>query len=101
MTNLLESIMLLCFGFSWPISVMKNWKARSAKGMSIAFITLIITGYIAGIAAKFLSHQINYVLFIYFFNLIMVGANFVLYFYNSHLDKMRESNHSLQEVYQQ
>ncbi len=90
MTEILESIMLICFGFSWPISVVKNYRAKSAKGMSVAFILFIIIGYLAGIAAKFLNHQINYVLVIYFVNLIMVSINLVLYFYNSHLDSKRE-----------
>lgn len=90
MTEILESIMLVCFGFSWPISVVKNYRAKSAKGMSMAFILFIIIGYLAGIAAKFLNHQINYVLVIYFVNLIMVSINLVLYFYNSHLDNKRE-----------
>lgn len=90
MTEILESIMLVCFGFSWPISVVKNYRAKSAKGMSMAFILFIIIGYLAGIAAKFLNHQINYVLVIYFVNLIMVSINLVLYFYNSHLDSKRE-----------
>lgn len=91
MAEVLESIMLVCFGFSWPISVVKNYRAKSAKGMSMAFILFIIIGYVAGIAAKFLNHQINYVLVIYFVNLIMVSLNLVLYFYNSHLDHKREN----------
>ena len=31
MNEIFESIMLICFGFSWPISVIKNYRARSAK----------------------------------------------------------------------
>ncbi len=90
MAEILESIMLICFGFSWPISVVKNYRAKSAKGMSLAFILLIITGYIAGISAKFINNQINYVLVIYFINVVMVMMNLIIYFYNSHLDHKRE-----------
>ena len=35
MTEVLESVMLICFGLSWPISVVKNIKAHTAKNMSL------------------------------------------------------------------
>ena len=62
LAHLLEAGMLVCFGFSWPINVVKTYKARTAKGTSLAFIILIITGYIAGISAKIINNQFNYVL---------------------------------------
>ena len=49
MKEALEAIMLICFGLSLPISLIKNVKAKSAKNMSFRFILLIIIGYIAGI----------------------------------------------------
>ena len=52
MQNVLESMMLLCFGFSWPISVVNNYRSRTTRGMSLPFILLIIFGYICGITAK-------------------------------------------------
>ena len=30
MSELLESVMLICFGLSWPISLAKNIKARDS-----------------------------------------------------------------------
>ncbi len=87
MSPLLETFMLVCFGLSWPINVMKAIKARSAKSMSLPFILLIICGYIAGISAKLLSHQINYVLVVYFINLAIVSINLLVYFRNRHIDK--------------
>ena len=35
MTDLLEALMILCFGISWPISIQKSWVARTAKGKSV------------------------------------------------------------------
>lgn len=70
MAEILETIMLICFGCSWPISVMKNIRAKTAKSTSLGFILLILTGYIAGIAAKIYTHRINYVLLVYLFNLL-------------------------------
>lgn len=88
--HLFEALMLVCFGFSWPLNVIKAYKARSAKGTSLAFIILIITGYVAGIAAKVINHQFNYVLAVYFLNLAIVLSNLAVYFRNVALDKRRE-----------
>lgn len=87
MTEILESIMLICFGLSWPTSVVKNIKARTAKNMSLPFILLIITGYIAGISAKIYSRNFSYVLVIYVLNLLFVSMNLVVYFINRKLDR--------------
>ena len=85
--HLFETAMLVCFGFSWPLNVRKAYRARTAKGTSLAFIFLIITGYVAGILAKFINHQINYVLAVYFLNLAIVMLNVFVYIRNRSLDK--------------
>ena len=87
-----ESIMLICFGLSWPLNVIKAYKARTAKGTSLPFILLIITGYIAGITAKLVTGQINYVLVVYLLNLVIVSMNVVVYFRNVSLDKKALKN---------
>ena len=84
--------MLVCFGFSWPLNVIKAYRAKTAKGTSLPFILLIITGYIAGIAAKLISGQINYVLIAYILNLAIVSLNVIVYFRNVSLDKKRLQN---------
>lgn len=90
MTEILESVMLICFGFSWPITVYKNIRSRTAKSMSLGFILLIITGYVAGIAAKIGSGNVGFVLAVYILNLIMVMLNLFVYFRNTHLDRKNE-----------
>ena len=87
MGSIFESIMLICFGLSWPLNVIKAYKARTAKGTSLPFILLIITGYISGITAKLITGQINYVLIVYLLNLAIVSMNVVVYFRNVSLDK--------------
>ena len=84
--HVLEALMLVCFGFSWPLNVRKAYKARTAKGMSLSFIILIITGYVAGIMAKVMNGQFNYVLAVYFLNLAIVMSNLLVYFRNKNLD---------------
>ena len=89
MGSILETAMLVCFGFSWPLNVMKAYKAKTAKGTSLPFILLIVAGYVAGITAKVITDQINYVLIAYIVNLAIVSLNIVIYFRNVSLDKKR------------
>ena len=89
LASILETIMLLCFGCSWPLSLRRNIKAKTAKSMSLGFIILIISGYVAGIIAKFIKMDVTpwYVFVVYFFNLIVVSANLVVYFINRNYDR--------------
>ena len=89
---ILETSMLVCFGLSWPMNVIKAYKARTAKSTSLPFILLIITGYIAGICAKLASGNLNYVLIAYLLNLAIVSLNLVVYFRNVALDKKANKN---------
>lgn len=89
MGSIFETVMLLCFGFSWPMNLIKAYNAKTAKGTSLPFILLIIIGYVAGIAAKIVTGQTNYVLAAYVLNLAIVLLNLVIYFRNSTLDKKR------------
>ncbi len=98
MAEILEIIMVVSFGASWPLNVMKSWRARTTKGKSLGFLLLIFFGYIAGIASKLVNEaymasfaQKWYVLFFYCLNLIMVGMDLCIYVRNSHLDKVREA----------
>ena len=86
--------MIVSFGASWPLNVIKSYKARSTKGKSLAFLCLIFFGYIAGILSKLLNESYMmslaskwYVLFFYVLNLIMVGTDLCLYARNYKLQK--------------
>ena len=97
MAEILEVVMIVSFGASWPMNVLKSWKARTTKGKSLAFLCLILFGYIAGITGKLLNPTYMaeigekwYVLFFYVLNFVMVGTDLILYFRNKKLDKQRE-----------
>ena len=93
MSEILEIIMIVSFGASWPLNVLKSWRARTTKGKSLAFLCLIFFGYIAGIVSKLTAESFKwYVLFFYVLNLIMVGADLCLYYRNHLLDKKAEGN---------
>ena len=94
MSELLEIIMIVSFGASWPMNVMKSYKARTTKGKSLAFLCLILFGYVAGITGKLINPVYMatfaekwYVLFFYVLNFCMVFIDFCLYFRNRKLDK--------------
>jgi len=87
MSQLLEAGMLLCFGISWPLSLVKNIRARTTQNMSLGFILLITLGYIAGISAKLMNGQAGYVLIVYVFNLVVVAANLGVYVRNLRCDR--------------
>ena len=88
LSEVLEIIMVVSFGASWPLNVLKSYRARTTKGKSLAFLVLIFFGYIAGIASKLMADSFKwYVLFFYVLNLIMVGIDLILYYRNYQLDK--------------
>ena len=99
LSEILEVIMIVSFGASWPLNVLKSYRARTTKGKSLPFLCLIFFGYIAGICSKFVNeaYMANfsskwYVLFFYFLNLFMVGIDLVMYARNYRLDKEAEKN---------
>lgn len=90
MASVLEAIMLVCFGLSWPINAIKAWRAGTAASTSWMFLALITFGYIAGVAAKFVAGSINWVLIVYFANLAALAANWIVFFRNKGRDRLQE-----------
>ena len=41
MSEALEVLMIISFGVSWPLNVIKSYKARTTKGKSLSFLCLI------------------------------------------------------------
>ena len=56
MSEILEIIMIVSFGASWPLNVWKSYRAKTTQGKSLAFLCLIFFGYIAGILSLSLIH---------------------------------------------
>lgn len=87
MSELFEALMIICFGISWPIAIIKSLKSKTAKGKSILFILFILSGYGLGIISKLISGTITYVFIFYVLNFVMVAFDASLYYRNSKLDK--------------
>ena len=90
-TQVLEMIMLFCFGISWPVSLAKTIRSGSAKSTSIAFMCLILVGYFSGITAKVINDGYNFVFFVYVFNIVMVMANLVVALHNRAGERKKEA----------
>ena len=88
MAQFLETMMLVCFGLSWPFNIVKSYRSRTAKGKSLLFEVCIIIGYLCGVAGKFLSGNITYVVAVYFLDILMVGTDLVLTIRNRRLDRL-------------
>ena len=90
MAQVFETIMLLCFGASWPFNIAKSLRSRTAKGKSIYFEVCIIVGYICGVIGKFIGGNITYVIAVYLLDICMVSIDLVLTLRNRRLDRLAE-----------
>lgn len=87
--SIFEMLMLLCFGAAWPFSIYRSYKSKSVAGKSPYFLVILIFGYIFGILNKIL-YNLDFVIYLYCLNLIMVTTDLALYFRNSKLLKAEQ-----------
>ena len=55
MAQMLEVIMLCCFGVSWPFNIAKSIRSRTAKGKSHIFEICVIVGYLCWYSTSWTS----------------------------------------------
>jgi hypothetical protein len=58
LAEVFESLMLLCFGTSWPFAILKTWRTKRSEGKSLIFLVLVFIGYLSGIAAKAIAYGV-------------------------------------------
>ena len=90
MGEIFETMMLVCFGVSWPFNIAKSYRSRTARGKSIGFQTLVIIGYICGITGKILTGNVSYVVAVYLLDLVMVSIDLALTLRNKRLDRLAD-----------
>lgn len=93
LSNLFETFMLLSLGVSWPVSTLVSIKARTAKGKSVIYLSLVLVGYLFGITYKFMSQPVEYVAYLYVLNALLVAVDISVYFRNRRLDIARDNAH--------
>jgi hypothetical protein len=77
-----EAVMLLCFGASWPISILRSYTARSNAGKSFWFLAVVLAGYSAGILHKY-YYDLDAVIWLYIINAALVLVDIAIYFRNA------------------
>ena len=90
--KILEALMLVAFGISWPINLIKSIKSKSTKGKSLLFLIIIDIGYIFGMTSKFVSTTFIWstdwwIFMIYCINFTFVTLDLIFYFINRHKEK--------------
>jgi len=86
--------MVISFGISWPVSIYKSYRSRSAKGKSLFFLLFILFGYASGIACKLVTGSLTYVFVFYIINFVMVFTDICLYFRNKSFDAKKQNTNS-------
>ena len=87
LAEFLEAMMIISFGISWPLSIIRSYRSRSTKGKSIFFSFFILFGYLCGITEKLIEHNHNLAFYFYILNITMVTIDICLYFRNRKLEK--------------
>jgi hypothetical protein len=74
-----EAFMLICFGISWPLSILKALRTHVVDGKSPLFMGIVMLGYSSGLIHKLL-YSPDWITALYALNFLMVGADLYLYF---------------------
>ena len=85
--KVLEAIMIVLFGISWPFNLIKSIRSKTTKGKSLLFLILIDIGYVVGIVSKFFSETFVWatdwwIFVVYIINFTLVTADLIVYFIN-------------------
>ncbi|MDY7011952.1 MAG: hypothetical protein SVV80_14570 [Planctomycetota bacterium] len=76
-----EAGMLICFGVSWPVSILKSLRTRHVTDKSLGFMVLVFIGYISGLIGKIIiGGQFQAVTILYPLNALFVATDIALYF---------------------
>ena len=97
--NIFESIMLICFGFAWPISIYKSVVSKRTAGKSLLFLVVLQIGYVAGVLFKLTEYRnnlkinpdaaISINLYLYILNFIMITIDELLFLRNRRIEAGR------------
>lgn len=91
LASIFETLMIVSFGISWPLSIVRSIRSKSTKGKSLMFMCFIAFGYVCGIVAKCMTQTYNLAFWFYFPNIIMVTADICLYFRNRAYERKQEA----------
>jgi hypothetical protein len=97
--NIFESIMLVCFGFAWPLSIYKSIVSKKTAGKSLLFLLVLQIGYVAGVLFKLTEYRdnlkinpnetISINLYLYILNFVMITIDELLFLRNRKLEEAK------------
>jgi len=79
--SIYEVLMIVCFGFAWPINLINSIKSKSTKGKNLIFLLIILVAYVFGIIHKMVYSR-DAAIYFYILNAGMVFGDVLLYFIN-------------------
>lgn len=89
LAGILESVMMLGFAAAWPFNILRAYRARTARGTSLAFMSVVEFAYVCGMLSKIVADNITYVFAFYVLDFILVGIAILLYFRNRAIDRAK------------
>ena len=88
---LCEIMMLIIFGCSWPINILKSIKSKTTLGKSVMYEYLVVIGYIFGISSKIIIFHrtglLQHSFLFYLVDIILVTIDIALYYRNLKYDR--------------
>lgn len=81
--KILEALMLVIFGASWPAQIVKTVRVKNPQGKSFLFLYLVMFGYLCGLGSKFAggTWRGNWVIYLYMLDILMVATDTILSHY--------------------
>jgi hypothetical protein len=78
--EILEALMLIAFGCSWPFAIRRTYRAKRVEGKSPHFMCIVIFGYLCGIAAHLVEGTKLWLTIVYLIDIALVSTDLTLYF---------------------
>ncbi|MDR2438648.1 MAG: hypothetical protein LBE12_04655 [Planctomycetaceae bacterium] len=69
--------MMVCFGVSWPLSILKLWQTKRSDGKSLTFGSIVLLAYVFGVLHKW-YYNYDLVILLYMFNMLMIMIDIML-----------------------
>jgi hypothetical protein len=92
MGQIMEAVMIICFGLAWPVSVYKSYVSKSTKGKSFLFLLIVLAGYAAGLIHVVLDYPgFSYLTVLYLLNTLMIFIDLLLFLRNRKLEFLSET----------
>ena len=82
MPQVLEAVMLVCFGVAWPCASLRILRTGQAQSNGLGFTLVILCGYLVGASSKMLvavrGAELAPVFWLYAVNAVSVAVNLAL-----------------------